>query len=253
MKKKKVTERNRLLLRVFEKRGFYIALFSLMVLVGFSVMARRMQKNIADADSTFDAEAWRQAVAESKIETPDAISDGADDNTDDNFAASEPHGISYADVAAENTAPEAIAVSADFDEVEAFSLKMPCVGKISAECSLDDLVYCKATDDWRTHNGLDISAAEGDSVKAAAEGVVSQVYEDELLGVTVVIDHQNGYKTLYANLQSSGFINAGTEVGVGDIIGGVGKAGALENDAEPHLHFELFHDDEYLNPSEYLK
>ena len=54
---------------------------------------------------------------------------------------------------------------------------------------------------WRTHSGIDIKAEEGDAVKTAADGVVKEVRYDDLMGVTVVITHEDGYETQYSCLQ----------------------------------------------------
>jgi len=107
-------------------------------------------------------------------------------------------------------------------------------------------------DDWRTHNGVDIAAAVGDPVKAAEDGVVSKVYEDEFLGIVVEVDHQNGITSLYGNLQNIDFISTGVKVKQGDIIGGVGTPGALEADLDPHLHFEVMCNGQLKDPSEYI-
>ena len=263
MKKKKSAASRSMLRRAIENKGFYIALFSLMVLVGFSIYARRLQSG--GGDVSFDDEAWQEAVQESGIdigkdsetaeqdlkigETNTAPRQAPEKQTESTEKA-EPEGKP---AAAENDMSAAVETMASAESADKpFSMQMPCGGKVIAACSVDDLVYCKAMDDWRTHNGTDIAAAEGDSVKAAADGVVSQVYEDDLLGVVVVLDHGNGISSLYGNLQSYDFIRTGTQVHAGDIIGGVGKPGALEKELEPHLHFEVIKDGEYQNPSEFM-
>ena len=134
-----------------------------------------------------------------------------------------------------------------------FVMEMPHGGAIIAQCSVDNLVYSETMKDWRTHNGIDIAAKVGDQVKAAEAGVVSKVYKDDLYGVVVTIDHENGVLSTYANLQSVDFIKVGTKVKKGDIIGGVGECGALEANLEPHLHFEVIADGDYKDPKEFLK
>ena len=266
MKKKKSAASRSMLRRAIENKGFYIALFSLMVLVGFSIYARRLQSG--GGEVSFDDEAWQEAVQESgidlgkdseaadrdlKIGDTDTAPKQATDQQAESTVKAEP---AKKPAAAEHDMPAAVETMASAASAESadkpFSMQMPCGGKVIAACSVDDLVYCKAMDDWRTHNGTDIAAAEGDSVKAAADGVVSQVYEDDLLGVVVVLDHGNGISSLYGNLQSYDFIRTGTQVRAGDIIGGVGKPGALEKELEPHLHFEVIKDGEYHNPSEFM-
>ena len=60
---------------------------------------------------------------------------------------------------------------------------------------MDCLSYNETTRDWRVHNGVDIAAEEGTPVMAAADGQVYTVYEDETMGTTVVIRHEDGYTT----------------------------------------------------------
>ena len=57
----------------------------------------------------------------------------------------------------------------------------------------DHLAYNATTRDWRTHEGLDLAAALGDPVCAAADGTVYTIYEDERYGTTVVLRHSGGF------------------------------------------------------------
>ena len=61
----------------------------------------------------------------------------------------------------------------------------PVSGRVLNGYSGDELVYNKTLGDWRTHNGIDIQASEGDSVRTAAGGTVLSVKDDELMGTTV--------------------------------------------------------------------
>ena len=132
------------------------------------------------------------------------------------------------------------------------SFAMPMGTDIIKDYSNGEMVYSKTMGDWRVHNGVDFSGSAGNDVRAVASGTVTKVFKDEFFGVVVTIDHENGILTNYANLQSEDFIKVGTKVKKGDIIGGVGKSGALEEMAEPHLHFEVVSNGEYKDPQEFL-
>ena len=106
--------------------------------------------------------------------------------------------------------------------------------------------------DWRTHNGLDIQAAEGDAVKTAASGMVVSIKSDELMGTTVVIEHAGGYTTQYSCLQAEPPVTEGQQVAAGDIIGLVGSTAAAESSMGPHLHFSVAKDGVIIDPSEYI-
>ena len=69
----------------------------------------------------------------------------------------------------------------------------------------------------------------------------------------MVIEHVNGYVTIYSNLLTAEFVKEGEEVKQGQTIGTVGNTAVFEVADEPHLHFEILKDNEYLNPSEYIK
>lgn len=232
--------------KLAENKGVYIALFSVLMMVGFYVYARNMQTSLENDVVSFDEQAWQEAVTESGIE----VIDVDEKNEKENKSTTEPVKEKKTE---ETVTPLEEAVQTATESEPEFAMIMPCEGAVIADCSLEELVYCAAMEDWRTHNGVDIQASEGDSVKAVESGVISKVYDDELLGVVVEVEHQNGISTLYGNLQSLDFISAGTKVSRGDIIGGVGKAGDLEANSEPHLHFEVMVNGEYKNPSEYIK
>ncbi len=243
MKKTKSKSKKNVLARLVANKGFYIALFSLVAVVGFYVYARNLQTSVQKDTLSFDEAAWQEAVAESGIEVIDVDVKG-----EENKPAPE---IKLPPQKEQKIDETAIQTTADAEPE--FAMIMPCQGEIVSECSVDELVYCMAMDDWRTHNGMDIAAPRGNQVKAAESGIVSKVYEDELLGVVVEIEHQDGISSVYANLQNVDFISAGTKVSRGDIIGGVGNSGALEANSEPHLHFEVLVNGEYKNPAEFIK
>jgi murein DD-endopeptidase MepM/ murein hydrolase activator NlpD len=95
------------------------------------------------------------------------------------------------------------------------------------------------------HRAIDIAAWTGAQVKAADSGyVVESGWSDEGYGNYVVIDHRNGFQTLYGHL-SRIFVNAGTSVGKGAVIGLMGSTG---NSTGPHLHFEMRQRGIQLNP-----
>jgi len=128
----------------------------------------------------------------------------------------------------------------------------PLKGEVLMAFSVDQLVYSPTLEDWRTHDGVDISAAPGTTVLAATSGTVSSVEDDPLMGTTVAIDHQGGYTTTYANLQAKPTVQPGDLVTAGQIIGAVGTTAAAEAAQSPHLHFSVTKDGEAVDPSEFL-
>lgn len=129
---------------------------------------------------------------------------------------------------------------------------MPVFGVVSVEYAQDKLVYSKTLEEWRAHSGLDLESERGSTVKAVADGVVAEVKNDPRLGIVVIVDHQNGIKTVYANLASEGTVNPNQRVKQGDIIGTIGNTASFETADNSHLHFEVLKGDQPVNPAGYL-
>jgi murein DD-endopeptidase MepM/ murein hydrolase activator NlpD len=98
------------------------------------------------------------------------------------------------------------------------------------------------------HRGIDMAAPVGTSVQAVAGGTVMRANKDRHYGNVVVIDHHNGYHTLYAH-NSKLLIKAGERVKAGETIAKVGSTGRSTG---PHLHFEIHRDGKHVDPSPYL-
>lgn len=128
----------------------------------------------------------------------------------------------------------------------------PVKGAVVANFSLETLAYDETMGDWRTHSGVDIAAATGTSVMATADGTVSRVYTDDLMGTTVVVDHGNGMVSSYANLQTQPTVSEGDVVHTGTVIGAVGTSAIAESGRPGHLHFELSEDGIAVDPELYL-
>lgn len=105
----------------------------------------------------------------------------------------------------------------------------------------------------KLHKGIDISGsgAEGQPILAAASGYVTSVvfdYSGQNYGCYLIIDHGDGYQTLYAQC-SDIYVTSGTYVEQGETIAAVGSTGDATG---PHLHFEIISNGEYVNPTNYL-
>ena len=91
----------------------------------------------------------------------------------------------------------------------------PADGEIISIHSATVPVFSDTLGEWRIHTGIDICTSEGASVFAAADGEVSRIFTDEMLGLTVEVTHNGNIKTLYSNLSDDGSI----AVSVGDMLG----------------------------------
>ncbi|MDI3542404.1 MAG: hypothetical protein PWP57_7 [Candidatus Atribacteria bacterium] len=100
----------------------------------------------------------------------------------------------------------------------------------------------------RLHSGVDILAPSGALIKASRSGVVSFSGWMNGYGRVVIIDHQDGWQTLYAH-NSVNLVNKGQKVNQGDAIARVGMTG---NATAYHVHFEVKKNGKCLNPLDYL-
>jgi len=129
----------------------------------------------------------------------------------------------------------------------------PVEGEALRCLAMEALTYDNTMGDWRTHNGVDLTADDGSGVYASEAGTVTAVYEDAMLGTVVCIDHGQGMETVYANLQEAPTVTAGSAVMAGQIIGKVGNTALGESGEESHLHFAMRKDGKAVDPMEYLK
>ena len=128
----------------------------------------------------------------------------------------------------------------------------PVSGETVCGYAMDALSYNQTTRDWRIHNGIDIAAEAGAEVAAAAEGSVYSVYEDDTMGMTVVIHHEGGYTTTYSSLDKEVLVKAGEKVSAGQAIGKVGNTALLENAVGDHLHFAVSCGNTPVDPESFL-
>ena len=128
----------------------------------------------------------------------------------------------------------------------------PVVGRVMKSHSSTTPVFSSTLEEWRIHTGIDISTEDGTGVYAAADGEVTEVRSDPLLGKTVVILHKNGMKTVYSNLSPDGLPTVGEKVISGQKIGTVGDTAITEIADESHLHFEMLLNEASINPLDYI-
>ena len=100
------------------------------------------------------------------------------------------------------------------------------------------------------NDGINIGATRGTAVKAAENGVVAYAgNEVKGMGNLIIIQHEDGWMTVYAHMDSM-VVRRGARVSVGQQIGTVGKTGKVDS---PQLHFEIRKGTKAYNPTQYLK
>jgi len=133
----------------------------------------------------------------------------------------------------------------NFLETNRGKLSWPCSGNVIT--AFGKVIHPKYNTTTR-NNGIDISTKYGDNVYAVAPGKV--VYADRFIGYgnLVLVDHLDGYYSLYGHLAEM-LVNTGDEIPAGRIVGRVGENGSLSG---PILHFELRKDGKPVDPMAYL-
>lgn len=142
------------------------------------------------------------------------------------------------------------------EEIDAPVLRfvLPTAGALVKPHSIETLSYSLTMEDYRTHRGVDLSAEIGDAVYACADGIITGVYTDPLMGKCIEITHTGGYKSIYKNLAEElpEGIAEGCSVKAGQVIAAIGESARIEIADEPHLHFELTLDGEPVDPAAVL-
>ena len=138
------------------------------------------------------------------------------------------------------------------EEKKQIKFVAPVKGEIIKEFAADSLVFSETLQEWITHKGIDIKADKTTVVAAACEGTVQSIKSDPRYGLTVIINHDDGYQTVYSNLLTAEFVVEGEKVTEGQTIGTVGNTASFEINDGYHLHFELLKDNEYQDPTIFM-
>ena len=133
-------------------------------------------------------------------------------------------------------------------------LSLPVSGVIAKGHDASIQVFSPTMGDYRIHLGVDMATAEDAPVMAAADGVVSQIWDDPMMGKCLAISHSGDCYTIYKNLNVTlpDDIAVGASVTAGQQIGTVGETATLELAEEPHLHMEMTVGGLAVDPMEYF-
>ncbi len=149
----------------------------------------------------------------------------------------------------DTTAP----VSPTASELPLPVFSLPAAGKLVKKHDAKVQVFSTTMNDYRVHLGVDIATAAGAPVYAAADGKISKIWKDALMGYCVAVSHDGGAVTVYKNLSDTlpdGIIE-GASIKAGRQIASVGDSAMVEVAEEPHLHFEMTVDGIQVDPMEY--
>ena len=120
--------------------------------------------------------------------------------------------------------------------------------EIGMKFSNEQLVYSKTLDEWILHTGVDIIIPIGSPVYASEKGKIIEISSNAGEGIKIIIEHEEGYKTIYSNLSTTKMVQEGQEVDKGQVISGIGKTATFEYEEKDHLHFEILKNGKAINP-----
>lgn len=244
---------------LFKKSGFHIILFvCISVLAITGVMAAKGKTNKEEADNLSKEEDF-VIVSEEEPTMEISKMEEYEDHEDEKDEKEEKDDTDL-DFVEEEMEPQAQEKEVETGEKQeepkampsGVEMVTPVDGELGVDFTTDNLIYSETLEEWTSHKGIDIFAKEGQEVRAALSGQVTEIYEDELWGKVIIIDHGNGLMTKYANLSTMDLAKEGKRVEKGTVISKVGNTAAIEMIMEPHIHFEVIKDGVNVDPKDYI-
>lgn len=244
-----------------ERRGFYLALAICLFAIGVAAWSTYdTVSNFLSPEETGASAKVSATARPAATRRPSATAAPKDADPEANVSAG--HGAATGPVVTitpETTAapevpvqtvpetePDAEPAAAQplYEESDGFT--RPVRGDVLSAFS-DVPVYSETMRDFRAHMGVDLAAEHGETVHAAANGVVKETKTDLLLGNVIVIEH-GAYEVSYCGLGETFLVEPGEVVAAGQDIGSV-TAAPYESAMEPHLHMEVRRDGEPIDPA----
>mgnify|MGYP001624208734 CR=1 FL=1 len=128
------------------------------------------------------------------------------------------------------------------------SFVLPVDGAVTNPYSQGELVKSKTLGEWRTHDGIDLAAADGTPVVSIADGLVEAVREDARWGNTVEINYGD-YTAFYYGLGDEIQVKAGDAVTAGQTLAEAGNSSLIEAEEVPHIHLGIKKGGEWVDPA----
>lgn len=236
-------------------RSLYVTLLVGLMAVAVAVaVAGSLAKNTRQSNAKPETLSTEKA---DESDTDDAFSHKEDSETDgetlpESNKADSTDGTAVTDAGSEAETKKTEDAAAAADVLPVFIA--PCSGSVAKSYSGAVPVFSSTMEDWRTHGGVDVYTPMGSDIKAVADGTVSEVWDDAMMGTCVSIEHSGGAVSIYKNLgdELPQWIEKGVAVKAGDVIAVAGESALEEIADESHLHFELKINDAAVNPEEYI-
>lgn len=219
-------------------KKYSIAVSSIMLIIAIMAVATVTSRDIAR-----DTETTTAAPADENVE--------AELNNVPDTRYTETLIVPATEVTLETTTESATQETVTADSAPA-SYILPLGTDIGDDYSMGVPVYNSVMNDWRTHDGVDFNGNYGDGVKAIADGTITDIEENAVMGSAITVNHGGGVVASYYGVTSSDTVAKGMKVEQGDKIGTLSTIPA-ESDADyPHIHLEIKVNDEIADPLEIM-
>lgn len=235
----------------FKREGFYVVLFVCLCIVAtIAVVTVKDNKSATDEPPVVQREEdlkLSEGRESQEIDINNALQVRENNKKSEDVSKAEEKNKNVS-ATAESKDSATVSKSADT------KFGKPVEGSLVREFT-EETIFCDTLGTWRTRSGIDIKADLGKKVLAVSNGVVEKVDNDNTeFGRYMVIDHQNGLKTIYSNLEDTVQIKQGQKVSKGQEIGKVGKTAGNYSEEKygDHLHFEVLKDNIKVNPEKYI-
>ena len=206
----------------------------------------------ADAAELAGARESADAAELARADEPAAAASAQEAAAADSGSAGEALVASASDaIAGEAASPgedtDAMSISSLLDFTDADTLVWPIVGNVLVNYSMDKTVYFATLDQYKYSPAIVIAAVEGEGITAAADGQVTDIYQDPETGTTVVMNLGDGYELTYGQLKDLA-VSEGDMVETGDLVGSVAAPTMYYSVEGANVYFKLTKDGTPVDP-----
>ena len=206
----------------------------------------------ADAAALAGAGESADAAELARADGPAAAASAQEAAAADSGSAGEALAASASDaIAGEAASPgedtDAMSISSLLDFTDADTLVWPIVGNVLVNYSMDKTVYFATLDQYKYSPAIVIAAVEGEGITAAADGQVTDIYQDPETGTTVVMNLGDGYELTYGQLKDLA-VSEGDMVETGDLVGSVAAPTMYYSVEGANVYFKLTKDGIPVDP-----
>ncbi len=240
--------------KFFDGKGFYIALVLCLAVIGCSTyyLVHSIRSISVNTQEIEAVSAPAEIEVADILESPSIYTEAEEGPGAEEILAEEVEPAIEA--AGEATVEAAVEEAAPVSQAEQLAqvTTWPIQGSVVTAFSPDTLMADQTMGDWRTHEGIDLAAEAGTNVQAVADGTVTAIDNDLLLGIVMTVEHSGGLTSVYGNLGTETLVEVGDKVSAGCVLGQVGNTAAGETAMGDHLHFAMTLDGEPVDPADYL-